>query len=375
MNDDIESPLFRIPFALITAWGQHNEECDRTINEQNNLLLEKTLKKQHFFYDRVVGQTDHLKRYFCIYNISFDKAISLSKDFSQNLCFYNNTRTMGYYNVDSSQPVLIKDVIPVKKTWRPSPILTYVLDDIIEYKKQFLHKYNNTFQIENELIELLFREQNLQHTEDSSEKLIKFIKVHRHNTKEVNDNLFTHILNEIYKGFADQSKHVISLLELLNELKISWWGISTSRYFDKLIKISNRSDTVHNRLIVPDPYDDIFIELCILAEKEEWCSDISCSTCGHIYYRYAFKELVKGIRPSDQRWCASKYRQQQSHNKYPNSLTDTELNSQELQVLEEILSKTDRSRLQQVISNPSVWQGAIALVEYTVQFEKRHTSV
>lgn len=45
-----------------------------------------------------------------------------------------------------------------------------------------------------------------------------------------------------------------------------------------------------------------FEELCFLASKEKWCWKLYCSTCGHMDFRYGFKELVKLKSPEDDKW-------------------------------------------------------------------------
>lgn len=47
---------------------------------------------------------------------------------------------------------------------------------------------------------------------------------------------------------------------------------------------------------------DAFLALCILASSENWCWKIWCSTCGHMYFRYGFKELVAGRHPDAPGW-------------------------------------------------------------------------
>ncbi len=45
-----------------------------------------------------------------------------------------------------------------------------------------------------------------------------------------------------------------------------------------------------------------FEELCKLASQENWCWKLSCTTCGHMHFRYAFVELANGKSPADPDW-------------------------------------------------------------------------
>lgn len=49
-----------------------------------------------------------------------------------------------------------------------------------------------------------------------------------------------------------------------------------------------------------------FESLCKLASDETWCWDLSCTTCGHMHFQYAFLELIKGRSPTDSQWLIHK---------------------------------------------------------------------
>jgi hypothetical protein len=42
--------------------------------------------------------------------------------------------------------------------------------------------------------------------------------------------------------------------------------------------------------------------LCELASHERWCWNIICTTCGHMLFRYALRQLAAGVHPNDARW-------------------------------------------------------------------------
>lgn len=45
-----------------------------------------------------------------------------------------------------------------------------------------------------------------------------------------------------------------------------------------------------------------FEMLCKLASDECWCWKLSCTTCGHLHFRYAFAELAAGKSPDKPDW-------------------------------------------------------------------------
>lgn len=49
-----------------------------------------------------------------------------------------------------------------------------------------------------------------------------------------------------------------------------------------------------------------FEALAILASEEQWCWKLRCTTCGHMHFRYAFRELARGKSPKDKDWIITK---------------------------------------------------------------------
>ena len=45
-----------------------------------------------------------------------------------------------------------------------------------------------------------------------------------------------------------------------------------------------------------------FLALSTLACDEGWCWNLGCTTCGRMYFRYALRELVRGLHPDDANW-------------------------------------------------------------------------
>jgi len=49
-----------------------------------------------------------------------------------------------------------------------------------------------------------------------------------------------------------------------------------------------------------------FEALCALASRERWCWKIVCTTCGHMLFRYALRQLASGKSPNDEDWLVHK---------------------------------------------------------------------
>ena len=56
-----------------------------------------------------------------------------------------------------------------------------------------------------------------------------------------------------------------------------------------------------------------FEALCDLASKEEWCWRFFCTTCGHMYFRYGFRELAHGKHPHSLDWRSGRVHHHDLH--------------------------------------------------------------
>jgi hypothetical protein len=45
-----------------------------------------------------------------------------------------------------------------------------------------------------------------------------------------------------------------------------------------------------------------FHSLSLLAAGEQWCWKLSCTTCGHMVFRWGLKALARGLDPDDADW-------------------------------------------------------------------------
>lgn len=54
-----------------------------------------------------------------------------------------------------------------------------------------------------------------------------------------------------------------------------------------------------------------FLAMAELASKENWCWKIPCTTCGSMYFKSAFRELISGKHPDQKEWLTM----QKNHHK------------------------------------------------------------
>jgi len=108
--DDIpKDSLFSKRFAIITAYDPNNEPTNDAINAKNNEQLENELKHMELSFDRGVGYLDdHKEESYCVYDITFAQTIELGKMFYQYSIFYNDIKSLGYYEVKTSKAILVK---------------------------------------------------------------------------------------------------------------------------------------------------------------------------------------------------------------------------------------------------------------------------
>ena len=76
-----------------------------------------------------------------------------------------------------------------------------------------------------------------------------------------------------------------------------------------LAKAGTHMATKNNPISESPSERDPFHALCLLASRESWCWDLSCSTCGQVEFRYALRELIAGKHPDAPEWMVSKSKQ------------------------------------------------------------------
>lgn len=89
---------FDVPFAILTAWNPNNQPLSLEKNTIRNKQLFEKLLEYGYPFDEALGYLDeHSEESYCIYDITFEKAIELAKDFEQYAIFYSSSNRVGYY--------------------------------------------------------------------------------------------------------------------------------------------------------------------------------------------------------------------------------------------------------------------------------------
>lgn len=53
------------------------------------------------------------------------------------------------------------------------------------------------------------------------------------------------------------------------------------------------------------PDTNPFVALCQLANREKWCWNLMCTTCGHMHFHCGFYELSIGRKPGEPDWVTT----------------------------------------------------------------------
>lgn len=101
-----------------------------------------------------------------------------------------------------------------------------------------------------------------------------------------------------------------------------------------------------------------FEALCKLASKENWCWKLSCTTCGHMHFRYAFSELAAGKSPYDRNWLIHSENTDYSHCLGPSPRSYSE---EQKEKLLHICQETNISSIAMNCKFPD-WLGYLGLV-------------
>lgn len=106
-----------------------------------------------------------------------------------------------------------------------------------------------------------------------------------------------------------------------------------------------------------------FVALCEVASQNNWCWNLSCTTCGHGAFKVAFSKLVRGEHPDDESfWPKGK----ENHSpliemdKYNEFTRNTTAVGNQLD-LAEIVAKANILDIQLIAKFPD-WLGYIGLV-------------
>ena len=101
---------------------------------------------------------------------------------------------------------------------------------------------------------------------------------------------------------------------------------------------------------------DAFLALCELASKEDWCWKIPCTTCGSMYFRMSFLELINGKHPDDADWSVRRANHHNIKIDVPRRYS-----TRQQAALAEIVSKAKISEITKRANFPD-WLGYLGLV-------------
>ena len=100
------SSPFNKPFAILTAHNPQNTPLSLEENTQRNAELFKTLMASDYLFDSALGYLDdHSEESYCIYEITFDDAISIAKKYDQYSIFYRGVNSVGYYETNTLKAI------------------------------------------------------------------------------------------------------------------------------------------------------------------------------------------------------------------------------------------------------------------------------
>lgn len=113
-----------------------------------------------------------------------------------------------------------------------------------------------------------------------------------------------------------------------------------------------------------------FEALCELASSEGWCWNICCSTCGHMYFRYAFIELLLGKHPDSSTWITRQSNHHSLNSRLGNAVSDIlKLDKDQQQQLIGIFAGASLTNLRRACRFPD-WLGYMGLaLLYTEEAE------
>lgn len=113
-----------------------------------------------------------------------------------------------------------------------------------------------------------------------------------------------------------------------------------------------------------------FEAMCQLASAENWCWRIFCTTCGHMYFRYAFRELANGVHPDTANWIPRTSQHNQMGEKLGSMPTLDNFKIEEQSNLVAILQKSSLKNISRHCKFPD-WLGYLGLaLMYTSKYEQ-----
>lgn len=101
------TPLNNKKFAILTAYNPDNNKLEMEENINRNLELQKKLIHSNFIFEEALGFLDeHFEESFCIYDMEFEDAIKVAKEYGQYSIYYHSKELSGYYEVETKNLII-----------------------------------------------------------------------------------------------------------------------------------------------------------------------------------------------------------------------------------------------------------------------------
>ena len=107
------------------------------------------------------------------------------------------------------------------------------------------------------------------------------------------------------------------------------------------------------------PYRNAFLALAVLANRERWCWNLACTTCGRHELRHGLQELIRGVHPDSTRWQLHRSQDRPRPERFENIAP--RLTQLQQALLLGIISQVDIKELEQHCRFPD-WLGLIGVV-------------
>lgn len=122
---------------------------------------------------------------------------------------------------------------------------------------------------------------------------------------------------------------------------------------------------------------DLFFDLCLHAEKHDWCCNLFCSTCGHTAFRYGLWELTKKKSPKHKNWLTNERWPAKAISHYKNEIDVINIKDhlQKSKSLHNIIKNCNIQNVLENISSPKNMAMLGIGLFYTEVFENEYKTI
>ena len=104
-------------------------------------------------------------------------------------------------------------------------------------------------------------------------------------------------------------------------------------------------------------FSNSFESMCILASREDWCWNLTCTTCGNMHFRYGFIELANLKSPESSDWLVhTKSNSYKKVGKFPREYSSAQKNT-----IHKICAEANLVNIYNNCSHPT-WLGYLGLI-------------